>query len=110
MRMSDTPKWHRYLRFWQVNVAADVDAEIAFHVDARVQELVERGATADHAHRQALAEFGDVERARQTLRAMGELHMVGVRRNAAFMDVLQDVRVAARSLRRAPGFVAVVSI
>jgi predicted permease len=108
--MSDSPKWHRYLRFWRANVAADVDAEIAFHVDARTQELVDTGATPEHARRQALAEFGDVERARATLRSMDERHIADVRRGAAFADVWQDVRVAVRSLRRAPGFVAVVSI
>jgi predicted permease len=108
--MSDTPKWHRYVRFWRVNVADDVDAEIAFHVDARAQELVDAGATPEHARRQALAEFGDVERARTTLRAMDERHIADVNRGAAFADVWQDVRVAVRSLRRSPGFVAVVSI
>lgn len=108
--MSDTPKWHRYLRFWRANVAADVDAEIAFHVDARAQEFVDAGASPEDARRQAVAEFGDVERARQTLRMMDEQHIAGVRRGAAFTDVWHDVRVAIRSLRRSPGFVAVVSI
>jgi predicted permease len=108
--MSDTKKWHRYLRFWRANVAADVDAEIAFHVEARAQELVDAGAVPDDARRRALAEFGDVERARHTLRAMDERHIADVRRGAAFADGWQDVRVAVRSLRRSPGFVAVVSI
>src|SRR6476661_1734869 len=108
--MSDSPKWHRYLRFWRVNVAADVDAEIAFHVEARAQELIDAGAAPEHARRQALAEFGDVEGARTVLRTMDEQHIANARRDAAFTDVWQDVRVAVRSLRRSPGFVAVVSI
>ena len=35
----DTRKWHRYLHFLRPNIAADVDAELAFHVDARTEEL-----------------------------------------------------------------------
>jgi hypothetical protein len=43
--MSESPKWHRYLPFWRANVAADVDEEITFHVEARAQELIDAGAT-----------------------------------------------------------------
>jgi len=110
MSPSESPKWHRYLRFWRANVAADVDDEIAFHVDARAQELVDAGVDPAEARRRALAEFGDVERARATLRSMDERHLAGERRGAMLTDVWQDVRIAARSLGRSPGFVAVVSI
>jgi putative ABC transport system permease protein len=110
MSPSESPKWHRYLRFWRANVAADVDDEIAFHVDARAQELVDAGVDAAEARRVALEEFGDVDRARDTLRTMDERHLAGERRGAMLTDAWQDVRIAARSLRRSPGFVAVVSI
>ena len=70
MERSSADKWHRYLRFWRANVGADVDDEIAFHVDARTSELVEAGIDPAEARRRALAEFGDVERARSVLRSM----------------------------------------
>jgi hypothetical protein len=41
MSIQDSAKWHRYVRFWRTNVSADVDDEIAFHVDARAKELVD---------------------------------------------------------------------
>ncbi|HEY9227357.1 MAG TPA: ADOP family duplicated permease, partial [Gemmatimonadaceae bacterium] len=110
MSSSESPKWHRYLRFWRANVAADVDAEIAFHVDARAQELVDAGVAPAEARRRALKEFGDVDRARATLRSMDERHLAGARRGEVFSDISQDIRVAMRSLRRTPGFVAIVSI
>jgi len=108
--MSDTPKWHRYLRFWRTNVSADVDDELAFHVDARAQELREAGMDAAAARARALAEFGDVERTRLTLRAMDERHLTHERRTDVAADLLRDVRVAMRGLRRSPGLVTVVSL
>jgi len=110
MEQSSADKWHRYLRFWRTNVGADVDDEIAFHVDARTGELVDAGVDRAEARRRALAEFGDVERARSVLRSMDEQHETQSRRHELFIDLWQDVRIATRSLARAPGFVAVVTL
>lgn len=108
--MSDGAKWHRYLRFWRSNVAEDVDEELAFHVDARTQELVDTGIERTAARDQALREFGDFEHARVTLRAMDERHAAVERRAGLLGDLARDARVAIRSLRRSPGLVAVVTI
>jgi predicted permease len=108
--MADAPKWYRYLHFWRPNIAADVDAELAFHVDARTEELCAAGLDAEAARAQALREFGDVDRARRTLRAMDEQHAAGVRRAHLASDLAGDVRVAVRSLARSPGLVAVVAL
>jgi putative ABC transport system permease protein len=107
---SDTPQWHRYLRFWRANVAADVDAELAFHVDARTQELCDSGLERSAAHAQAIREFGDMERARHTLRTMDERHVADEHRAHILADLVRDVRVAIRALRRTPGLVAVVTL
>ena len=37
------PSWRRYLRFWGPDVRSDVDDELAFHVELRVDQLVARG-------------------------------------------------------------------
>jgi len=108
MSGADTPKWHRYLRFWRANVAADVDAELTFHIDARTQELCDVGLDAAAARSQALREFGDLDRARQTLRAMDEQHEASTRRRDIFTDLTRDVPVALRALSRSPSLVVVV--
>jgi predicted permease len=105
-----SPKWHRYLRFWRGNVAADVDDEIAFHLDARTEELIVAGMTPADARDAALREFGDVTRARTTLRDMDEHHATRRRQLDRLGDTWQDVRVAVRSLRRSPGLVVVVAL
>ena len=110
MAGDDTRKWHRYLTFWRANIAADVDTELAFHVDARTEELCAAGLERSAARAQALREFGDVDLARRTLRTMDERHAASERRAHFAGDILGDVRVGIRALRRSPGLVAVVSL
>ncbi|HEX6052422.1 MAG TPA: ABC transporter permease [Gemmatimonadaceae bacterium] len=110
MAGDESPKWHRYLSFWRANIAADIDAELAFHVDARTEELCATGLDRAAARAQALREFGDLDLARRTLRSMDERHAASVRRAHLANDVLGDVRVAVRALRRSPGLVAVVGL
>jgi len=110
MSTHDMPKWRRYLRFWRGNVQADVDDEIAFHVDERTRELIASGVVLSRAREQALREFGDIDCARSTLRTMDEAHLAGIRRAELFTDVWQDVRVATRSLSRSPGLVVIIAI
>ena len=110
MAGDDTRKWHRYLTFLRPNIAADVDTELAFHVDARTEELCAAGVERSEARAQALREFGDVDLARRTLRAMDERHAASERRAHVAGDILGDVKVAIRALRKTPGLVAVVAL
>src|SRR5262245_19606779 len=48
----------------------DVDEELGFHLDMRVQSLVAEGLAPDAARRQALREFGDLEDARRYMGAV----------------------------------------
>src|SRR5215203_7049082 len=96
----DTRKWHRYLTFWRADIAADVDAELSFHVDARTEELCSLGLERSAARAQALREFGDVDLARRTLRSMDEQHAASERRAHLASDILGDVRVAGSEERR----------
>src|ERR1044072_5190109 len=85
-----------------MSIHRDVDAEVRFHLDARIEELIEQGMPHDAARTQALAEFGDVDATRASLREID--HRVAKRRNRAeVIDALiQDVRYSLRSLRRSP--------
>ena len=51
--------WRRYLRFWRPDPVADVDAELEFHLDSRIEELLQQGSSESDARRAALREFGD---------------------------------------------------
>jgi hypothetical protein len=66
------PLWRRYQRLWGVDVGADVDEEIAFHLAEREADLVACGIPPSEARAQAAAEFGEVDAVRARLRIMGE--------------------------------------
>ena len=85
-----------------MSVHRDIDAELRFHFDARIEELMQQGLSQEAARVRAEAEFGNVNEVREGLREID--HRVAKRRNRAeLLDaLLQDFRYAARSLRRSP--------
>src|SRR3712207_4515756 len=91
-------------------VDQDVDAELRFHFDMTVEELVRRGLTPDQAHREAARRFGDVERHRERLREIDRDRAKRRRRVEVWGALAQDVRYAIRGLRRNPGLAAVVAL
>ena len=84
-------------------IAADVDSEIAFHVESRVDELVAAGVPADEARRRALAEFGDLDDARHYMLAVDREIETAQRRREWLRDLGADLRYALRRMRAAPG-------
>jgi len=85
-------------------VDADVDAEVAFHLDERVRALVAGGMTPDDAAAHAAREFGDVRAARAELRAIDRRHVHRAARADWWDALLRDARFAGRSLGRQPLF------
>ena len=97
-------EWARALRERQPNVEADVDDELAFHLEMRARDLESRGLASDEAHRAASERFGDVARVRDALLEHDHRRVRARRRRESVHDLAQDLRHAARALRRAPGF------
>ena len=50
--MARIPLWRRYARLFGSDTAADVNDELQFHLEAKVDELIERGWQPDAARRE----------------------------------------------------------
>ena len=86
------------------DISADVDAELAFHIDARTETLAASGMDRGAASERALREFGDVADARRYLNAIDRQVEANRRRQDFMRDLVQDAVYAVRQLRAAPTF------
>jgi len=89
-------------------VTEDVDAELAFHLARKAEELVATGLAADDARREAERRFGDLEFTRRYCRDEDVRRERGTRHMTKLHEFRQDLVYALRSLRSAPGFALVV--
>ena len=81
---------------------AELRDEIRFHIDMETDRNMKRGLSEGDARRVATREFGGVERHKDSVR--------DERGARTFYDAWSDVRFAARSLLRRPGFTAAATI
>jgi predicted permease len=93
--------WNRLLAvFHPASLDADLDAEIASHMEAAVEENLARGMKPEEARRQAMVRFGGVARAMEEQREA---------RGLPALDILrQDLRFSLRTLRRDRALASVV--
>jgi predicted permease len=92
----------------RARLARDVDDELAFHLETRVQQLVANGFSPDAARREAEREFGDFESIRRSCVRMDEQREQSMRRANFMSDVGQDLAFTLRTLRRNAGFTFLV--
>ena len=94
-------------------IDADVDHEIAFHLEMHAADLVARhGFTPDAAREEALRRFGDIHQWRTVMSAIDREHAIRRRKAEWLDDLRQDLRYGVRSALRTPLFslLAIVTI
>src|SRR5688500_4642576 len=100
-------RWDRFRSWFGPDPRRDVDDELAFHLEMRVQELIRRGETPERARELALRRFGDYESSRTECVEIDERRSRRMARMEYLTELRQDVAYALRTLRRTPSFTAV---
>ena len=90
----------RLSNLFRRDINHEIDEELEFHIELRVADNIASGMSADEARRDALLKFGGVAATREETR---DADIV-----VAVDTLKQDLWIAARSLRRRPGFPAIV--
>lgn len=100
--------WRRLRLPWldREDVEAEVDDELAFHMEMRERELVEAGVDPEEASRRVRADFGDVEATRRAYVSRRGWSLRRGRVRLWLTGLTQDLRFGARSLRARPAFAA----
>src|SRR5688572_31966914 len=81
-------------------IGSEVEEELSFHLDMRIEALLREGVPKEEARRMALAEFGDLDSARRALGRTDRATEGSRRRRERVADWGRDVRMGVRSLRR----------
>jgi predicted permease len=90
------------MRLWRRNrFEADMDAELRFHIESYVADLVRSGVSREEAARRAKIEFGSVEARKDECRQAWGLQRLD--------ELRADLRLAFRTIRKSPGF-AVIAV
>jgi predicted permease len=96
--------------FKQDHISREVDEELAFHFEMRIQRLMAAGLSRDAAYTEALRQFGEVDPVRESMVTLDEQRERATRRANMMSELQQDVVYALRTLRRNIGFTAIVVV
>jgi predicted permease len=105
--MNKVPIWRRYDRILGRDPAADIEAELRFHIDSKTDDLIGRGWRPDAARNEAERQFGNILAVQRIGERIGE-HMERRRRISDYWsECMQDVRYTLRTLLNNPAFTTV---
>ncbi|HEX7123278.1 MAG TPA: ABC transporter permease, partial [Gemmatimonadaceae bacterium] len=91
-------------------VTREVDDELAFHLEMRTRQLIERGLSPEDARREALRQFGDLDGVRRDCITLDQDRIRSMNRSNLLDELRRDLVYGARMLHRNPGVTAVVTL
>jgi predicted permease len=92
----------------RADARASVEEELAFHLEGVAEELVAAGWGEEEARLEALRRFGDFDETRAYCANVQARRGREERTTMSFDELIQDVRYATRTLRKAPAYAALV--
>ena len=88
--------------FRRGRIENELDEEIQFHLEKKIQEGIAEGLSPEEARYRALRAMGGLDQKKEEVRDARRIHWL--------TDFVDDVRYALRSLRRTPGLTALVVV
>ena len=88
----------------------EIDAELRFHIEGRIEELMARGLTRADAEREVRERFGNVDGYRRETQAIDEQMAHEERRMDLLDTIRRETRQAVRSLARSRAFTVIAII
>ena len=101
------PMWRRYLRFFGHDSTADLEDELSFHIQTRIDDLRAGGMSSQQAREEAARHFGNLEEVRRECERIDRRRDRAVHRSEFWLGWSQDLRFGFRVLRRDLGVTAV---
>ena len=95
---------------WRVSVREEVDEELAFHIEMRMRELIERGMDPTVAREIVLSRIGDLGQLTRTCEDLGRKRDREMRLTQRLEEFRDDVTYAFRQMRATPGFTVVAAL
>ena len=92
------------------DVREDVDQELRFHLEGRIEDLMARGLTREQAEAEARRRFGDAERIGAELETIDTAMQRRQRLGDHWSALVRDVRFAIRGMVTHPGYSAIVCL
>jgi predicted permease len=101
--------WKRLFRLDRFgrNMERSMEEELRFHLEEQIDQYIRQGLSEDEARSAALDRFGDLEAVRDDCRTVLRHQQKQVRRGESLGDLLRDLRLAIRGLRRITAFTVV---
>ena len=95
---------------WRVSIREEVDEELAFHIEMRTRELVQRGMDPKAARELVLSRIGDLGQLKRTCEDLGRKRDREMRLTQRLEELRDDVTYAFRQMRATPGFTLVAAL
>ena len=96
--------WRRYLHFWGPRADADVDEELAFHTDMRLNDYLARGMSEAEARAAVAQRLGDLGAVRARCIDIDTRRTRRMTRAQLFDAFVQDIRFGIRAMWRQKGW------
>ena len=108
--MPDVPLWRRYARLFGPDLKADVNDELRFHLEAKVDDLVAQGWSPKAAQEEAERQFGDFKSVQEAGEKLGRERQRKMQRKDYWGECWQDIRYGFRTLKRDPSFAIITAL